>query len=187
MSPSTASAMRAALDARIISQAGEGGMAAGRLRRRLVFQRVIRRLAGDSHWVLKGGYLLETRLAAGARTTRDLDLASKEAGDLGVLREALESALDRDPDDDFFRFKVTHTVRLGANQAGQGGWRFSVAAMLAGRVFDQVRIDIVERVTETVGGTEFIELPSPITGVHFAPARVLTVDVHSTLLRNFML
>jgi len=177
VTPATAAAMRAALEARIVSQAANGGLDAGRLRRRLVFQRVVRRLDGDDRWVLKGGYLLEARLAAGARTTRDLDLASGVANDLDGLRDAFDEALTRDPDGDFFRFTTTKNTRLDVDQAGQGGWRFSVQASMAGRIFDQVRVDIVERVTETDDGTEVIELASPITGVSFTPARVFAVDV----------
>ncbi len=91
MTPSSAAAMRAALEARLVNQAQSQGVDAGRLRRRLVFQRVLRRLAADDRWILKGGFLLEARLSDRARTTRDLDLASVHASDLDAVRDALEA------------------------------------------------------------------------------------------------
>lgn len=169
--------MRAALETRLVNQAAEVGVEPGRLRRRLVFQRVLRRLSADDRWVLKGGYLLEARLAAGARTTRDLDLASEHAAELGHLREALEDALDRDPDGDFFRFTVTGSAPLADDQTGLGGRRFSIDARLAGRTFDRVRIDVVGRIAETSGATEIIEVAPPITGLDFGVAQVVAVDV----------
>lgn len=56
--------MRAALKTGLINQATQQGVQAGRLRRRLVFQRIVRRLSDDDRWVLKGGYLLEARLVS---------------------------------------------------------------------------------------------------------------------------
>jgi hypothetical protein len=169
--------MRAALEARLVAQAAEGAAEAGRLRRRLVFQRLLRRLSDDDRWVLKGGYLLETRLAAGARTTRDLDLASGQAIELGQLRDALEAVLSRDPDGDFFRFGIAGSAALRQDEAGLGGWRFNLDARLAGRTFDRVRVDVVARVAETAGGTEVVEVAAPITGMALSPARVVAVDV----------
>lgn len=177
MTPATATAMRAALETRLVNQAAAAGIEAGRLRRRLVFQRVLRRLSQDDRWVLKGGYLLEARLAGGARTTRDLDLASAHATELGELREALDDALARDPDGDFLRFTVTGSSPLAADQAGSGGWRFSIDARLAGRTFDRVRIDVVGRIAETSGGTEIVELAAPVTGLALGAAQVVAVDV----------
>lgn len=176
MTPATPAAMRAALEARLVNQASHSGDA-GRLRRRLVFQRLLRRLADDERWVLKGAYLLESRLPGRARTTRDLDLASAHAVELDALRDALDEALARDADGDFFRFAVTGTSALGADQAGRGGWRFSIDARLAGRTFDRIRVDVVERMEETAGGTELVEVTSPLAGLELAPARVLAVDV----------
>lgn len=177
MSPATAAAMRAALETRLVNQAANQDLEAGRLRRRLVFQRIMRRLSDDDRWVLKGGYLLEARLQEKARSTRDLDLASSLAVELEPVRDVLEAALDRDPDGDFFRFAITGVTALRADDSGQGGWRFSVDARLAGRTFDRVRVDVVARVGETSGSTEPIELPVPVVGVDLGPARVLAVDV----------
>lgn len=177
MTPATAAAMRAALEARLVNQAAELGIEAGRLRRRLVFQRIARRLSDDDRWVLKGGYLLEARLAHRARTTRDLDLATALAADADPLREAFAAVLDRDPDTDFLRFSITGASALRPDGAGHGGRRFSVEVRMAGRIFDRVRVDVVARVGETSGGTELITLPAPVDGVDLGPANVLAVDV----------
>lgn len=177
MTPRTAAAMQAALQARLVDQARVGGLEPGRLRRRLVFQRLLRRLSDDDRWVLKGGYLLEARLPGNARTTRDLDLAGAEVGDADAARSALDRSLSGDPDSDFFRFSITQASPLGVDRAGRGGWRFSLTATLDSRVFDRVRLDVVERVAESFGGTEIIELSSPVSGVEFTPARVTAVDV----------
>ncbi|NEK87047.1 nucleotidyl transferase AbiEii/AbiGii toxin family protein [Blastococcus saxobsidens] len=177
MTPATPAAMRAALEARLVNQAASLGIEAGRLRRRLVFQRIVRRLSGDDRWVLKGGYLLEARLEHRARTTRDLDLASALAAGVEPLRDALATALDQDPEGDFFRFSITGAAALRPDDAGQGGWRFSVEVRIAGRVFDRVRVDVVARVAETSGSTELIDLPAPVDGVDLGPAQVLAVDV----------
>ena len=74
-----------------------------RLRNRLLFQLVLRRLAADSRWVLKGGFALETRLWLDARSTKDLDLARLGAGspDADELHDLLDEALDHDPGNGF--------------------------------------------------------------------------------------
>ncbi len=169
--------MRAALEARLVNQAMSEGIEAGRLRRRLVFQRVLRRLSDDDRWILKGGYLLEARLPGRARTTRDLDLASAHALDVDVLRDELGAVLARDPDGDFFRFALTGTTALRTDEAGVGGTRFSIDARVAGRTFDRVRVDVVGRVGETADATELVELPSPLAGLDLTAARVVAVDV----------
>lgn len=180
MTPATAAAMRASLETRLVQQGGPTGMSPGRLRRRLVFQRVLRRLGeADTadHWILKGGYLLESRLASGARTTRDLDIATALTGDLDALRDALDLALAAVPDVDFFRFETTGVTVLRPDSAGRPGWRFSLTASVAGRPFDLIRVDIADRADETLGATTLFELTCPIRGLPFGPARVHAVDI----------
>jgi hypothetical protein len=60
----TAEALRTALEHRLNSQSRETGVGIDRLRRRVVFERVIARLAyaEPDTWVLKGGMALEVRL-----------------------------------------------------------------------------------------------------------------------------
>lgn len=177
MKPGSAKAMRASLDARLNSTADAMGIDAGRLRRRLVFQRILRRIGPDDNWVLKGGYLLETRLSQGFRTTRDLDLASSLGGDPRVLSAELARVLADDPDGDYFVFRIGAAKPLTADSAGRAGWKMSVEALLDHRVFDRVRIDVMDRLQETVGGCESLRIPPPITGLEFDDAEVQSVDV----------
>lgn len=177
MTPTTAHAMRAALDARITAQARGLSIDAGRLRRRLVFQRILRRIGESDQWVLKGGYLLETRLGSGFRTTRDLDLAIASLAVGADIAEHVAEALSDDPDSDFFRFQTTGVAVLALDQAGRRGWRVSITAKVAGRPFDRVRLDIVERLQETHGGTGRLQVPVPVSGVGFDHAEVNAVDV----------
>jgi Nucleotidyl transferase AbiEii toxin, Type IV TA system len=177
MSPASAAAMRASLDARLTASATALGIDAGRLRRRLVFQRILRRIGTADNWVLKGGYLLETRLRQGFRTTRDLDLVTNLASSAEALTGELDQLLSADPDHDFFRFRITRTRPLADDTAGRGGWKLSVDAVLDDRPFDMVRLDVMQRFEETTGGREMIAIPPPIGGLGLAVADVQSVDL----------
>ncbi|MBB0245684.1 nucleotidyl transferase AbiEii/AbiGii toxin family protein [Streptomyces alkaliphilus] len=155
-------------------QSESDGTDLGRLRRRVVFDRLAARLSvdGEAEWILKGGAALEFRLRDRARATKDLDLAVR-AGEVdgGVIREALLDALSEDPDKDWFTFRVGAPTVLAADAAGRPAWRFSVEAGLAGKPFAGIRLDVAAR-GEEVAATE----PLPLLGVlDFAgvPARVI--------------
>src|SRR5690606_1390646 len=128
--------------------------------------RMAARLAEDpaGGWVLKGGAAMEFRLTGRARTTKDLDLALRPAdgsdADGGEVRELLIEALSTDIDG-WFRFRVGAPVSLTADTAGRGGWRFSVEAHLAGKVFAGVRVDVVDR-GEEITRTERLPLPNAL-------------------------
>lgn len=64
MTYDTPQALRMALEQRLLTQSQESGIALDRLRRRVVFQRIVTRLqrAEPGLWVLKGGMALEVRL-----------------------------------------------------------------------------------------------------------------------------
>jgi len=169
--------MRASLDARLTSAATELGIDPGPLRRRLVFQRILRRIGPVDSWVLKGGFLLETRLRQGFRSTRDLDLVTDLAHDLETLTRELERLMSADPDDDFFIFRITGTRPLADDTAGRRGWKISLDAMLDGRPFDRVRLDVMQRFEETSGGREMVAISPPIRGLGLAVADVQSVDL----------
>jgi hypothetical protein len=61
-----------ALERRLQNEAQESGLTLDRLRRRVVFQRIVTRLqrSEPGRWVLKGGMALEVRLGDDARLTR---------------------------------------------------------------------------------------------------------------------
>jgi hypothetical protein len=118
-----------------------------RLRKRVVFERLLARLqaVAPEGWYLKGGFALELRLGAHARTTKDIDidwtLGESEATEL--LLDAAAHELD-----DWFVFDVRRS-RAEEELAG-GGQRWTVRAELAGREFDSVAIDIGFRLPPVV-------------------------------------
>lgn len=170
-------ALRASLDARLVLLAQERTTDVNRLRRHLTFQRILRRLDADGSWVLKGGYLMEARLGARSRATRDLDLASTDTLTLGELRDAVLDALAVDVDHDGFVFLVTGSrPHLADDASGGPGLHLSVSANLAGRPFATVRLDVVARPEEIDGGVARLELPPVVSVEGWAPVSVRAVD-----------
>ncbi|MEU1373447.1 nucleotidyl transferase AbiEii/AbiGii toxin family protein [Streptomyces triculaminicus] len=170
--------LRRALEARLKQEAAETGADLARRRRLVVFDRLAARLAEDSAggWVLKGGAVMEFRFTGRARTTKDLDLAVRPEPiggglDGDTVRDLLIEALDRDLDADGFRFRVAAPVALKADVAGRGGWRFSVEAHLAGKVFAGIRVDVVDR-GEEITLTERLPLPNTLEFAG-APSRAI--------------
>src|SRR6266545_3945430 len=157
----TPGALRAALEARLATATGEATTVPGleRLRRRTVFERLLVRLehAMPGQWVLKGGMALEVRLGDRARSTRDLDLAVRQAGeDASTIRDHLIEALALD-------------------EAGRAGWRFTIDARLDGRAFANVRLDVVAR-TEEISRTDRVTLRSMLSFAGFPDHEVEAVD-----------
>ncbi len=175
MTARTPAALRASLDARLLLVASERMTDVNRLRRHLTFQRILRRLAADERWVLKGGYLLEARLGARARATRDLDLTSAVNLEADDLRASITAALATDVDADGFVFRVTGARPHLADDGS--GLHLSVSADLAGRPFATVRIDVVARPDEVAGGTERVVLAPVIDVEGWAPVAVPAVDL----------
>lgn len=177
MTPLTPSALRASLDARLLLLAADRATDVNRLRRHLTFQRILRRLDADGSWVLKGGFLLEARLGARSRATRDLDLASTGTHTVDELRDAVLDALADDVDRDGFVFLVTgsRSHLPGSSPAGPG-LHLSVSANLAGRPFATVRLDVVARPEEIDGGVTRLELAPVVAVDGWAPVSVRAVD-----------
>ena len=169
--------LRASLDARILSQSG--GEDPYPLRRRLAYQRILRRLGEslEGEWVLKGGYLLEARLDTRARATKDLDLAMRSVDTGSEVQTMLRAALVRDPDGDHFKFTVSPPTALADDSRGNHAWRVSVDALLDNRSFAKLRVDLVERLGEIAGATETVTVPVPIAGSPFTEARITAVDI----------
>jgi hypothetical protein len=76
---STATALRRALEDRLMTLVSKEGGEIQRFRRQAAFDRLLCRLFQDqtSPWLLKGGYAMELRIRT-ARTTRDIDLALRQ-------------------------------------------------------------------------------------------------------------
>lgn len=173
----TAVDLRRSLEARLKRQAEESGADYARLRRFVVFDRIAARLsASGREWVLKGGTCLEFRLGLRARATRDLDLALRHTvhGE-DTLRDEIIESLAEDVDDDRFVFAVGIPTSLEPDAAGNPGWRFTVTSTLGGKVFDQVRMDVVLR-GEELAATELITLPGTLAFAGVPARQIQSVD-----------
>jgi len=170
---------RQALEQRLLNQGRETGTDLNRLRRRVVFERILVRLitSQPGMWVVKGGMAIELRIGDSARMTRDLDLNlrtdPKGAPD---THQRLSAALSTDPISDGFLLDVSEPSPLKPNQAGRPGWRFSISADLAGRNFATVRVDVVAR-TDELTSTEMLPLESLLSFAGFESFEVEAADV----------
>jgi hypothetical protein len=171
-----AEALRASLDARLLQAARRQGSEVNRLRRHLVFARLLRGLAADGGWVLKGGYLLETRLGLAARATRDLDLATTFGSETEELERRFRHATEGDTDRDGFVFKVM-AARAHLLETGGPGLHLSVSADLADRQFAAIRVDAVCRPEELAGSFDLLTLPLPVDVAAWQPVVIPAIDV----------
>lgn len=171
-------ALRQALESRLGNQSRETGVDLERLRRRAAFERLLVRLElGAPHrWVVKGGMALEIRLGDRARSTRDLDLALRDAqGDGSSVRELLIDCLSVAREEDGFEFLVGEPTTITLDEAGRPGWRFPVESRMAGRKFANVRLDVVARDDE-ISKTQRVELPGVLDFAGLERHEVEVVD-----------
>jgi predicted nucleotidyltransferase component of viral defense system len=167
-------AFRAALEARL-NAARTDAVGISRLRKRVVFERLLARLneTAPGAWVLKGGFALELRLGAHARTTKDIDVdfALDEEQAVELLIDAARLDLD-----DGFEFDVE---RMPINADPGGGERWSVTANVAGRLFERAAIDI-DFATEPVLEPQTIVSSELLAFADVEPVRIpaLAVEQH---------
>lgn len=122
----SATAFRIALERRLLTRSTETGISLDRLRRRVMFERIIARTqaAEPGLWVLKGGMALEVRLRDDARLTKDVDLGLRDDVDSAPdLHERLIDILAVDLDHDYFVFTASPPERLGDDRGGVPTWR----------------------------------------------------------------
>lgn len=180
-----AAAWRSSLEARLGNLSERTGLDVGRLRRHLVFQRMLARLSQNERWVLKGGFALEVRLALRSRSTKDLDLVVLGEVEGDQLQDLFAEALDRDIDGDHFVFEVSKPKSISSDEAGNPGWRLSVAARLAGREFAHVVVDVVARSDEIEGAVSTVTVEPLVTGVDLGPVQMPTVDLAQQAAEKF--
>jgi len=164
----------------LLTQSQESAIALDRLRRRVVFQRIVTRLqrAEPGLWVLKGGMALEVRLGDNARLTKDVDLGLRdEIRDGGDLRDRLIDVLGSDVGADGFTFGVASAERMAPDGGGHLTWRAGVSAQLAGRRFGAVKLDVSPRAHE-LEATELVTLPNSLAFAGLEAVRIEIVDVH---------
>lgn len=135
---------RAALEARL-RQDSNGQQDLARRRRAAAFDRILSRLAAveGGRWVLKGGAALEFRMPDRARATRDIDLADTRAPTVADAVDGIIEAIGGDPFGDHFSFQVTSRRQLSDDAQRGPVERLSVNALIGGRVFEQLVVDIV--------------------------------------------
>lgn len=135
----SAARFRQALEQRLGDRTRATGASLVRLRKTVVFERLLARLAvaAPGRWALKGGLALDFRLKDRSRATKDMDLVrhDDEEAAVGDLIEAASSDLG-----DFFAFSVEGRARLGEDEAG--AVRCRIRAELGGRLFENVAVDI---------------------------------------------
>jgi hypothetical protein len=135
----SAAAFRTALEQRLLNQSREAGTSLVRLRKTVVFDRLLARLmkVAPERWVLKGALALDFRLGARTRTTKDMDLARQDDEKAATADFISAQAVDLD---DHFVFVIERGKNLG--ERTEGAVRYHVRAELAGKVFEEVVVDV---------------------------------------------
>jgi hypothetical protein len=143
----SAAAFRMSLEGRLKAIHRESGVPLQSIRLKLVIERLLARLfaVNDPPWLLKGGYAMELRYRPRARTTKDIDLSVKTVAAtlnerLTQIRDELQAAADEETGD-FFVFQIGEP-KNELQGAPDGGARFSVNALLAGRSFAKFHLDV---------------------------------------------
>jgi len=133
-------AFRAALDQRLKTEAERRGAGLGRLRKHVAFELFLRRLiaVAPGRWVLKGAFVLDLRLGAGTRPTKDIDLGRDDSTEAAIEDIVAAQQLDLG---DYFSFAATRTEAF-ADTDEFAAIRFNVRAELGGRTFEQFIVDI---------------------------------------------
>jgi len=168
------------LSHRLRNTAAERGVDAARLRRHLVFQRILIRLAPSGLWVLKGGFCLEIRFDLSGRATQDLDMAFVgQASPLSAieLQELLAEELGRASLEDGFSFQVRLPGRLAARDLGTPGWRVKLQALVDNQPFEEIKLDVVEAPSEIAGGVEILTVEPVLVGAGLAAVEMPAVDI----------
>lgn len=173
-------ALRSALEQRLQNQSLNSGVPIDRLRRRVMFERLVTRLvrAEPGKWVLKGGMALEVRLGDSARLTKDVDLGLREAQtNADDLHERLIDALAEDPDSDRFVFTVGPVQQMAEDGGGHFSWRASVQVALAGRPFGGIKVDVSPRPHE-LQATDRVPIRNSLAFAGVETVEVDVIDIH---------
>ncbi|MBI2858074.1 MAG: nucleotidyl transferase AbiEii/AbiGii toxin family protein [Chloroflexi bacterium] len=165
----TASTFRTALEQRLLTLADEQGVPVLRLRKLVVFDRLMARLmiVAPDRWVLKGAVALHFRVGSQFRTTKDLDLSrqdNEEAATADFLSAQSVSL------GDYFTFLIERTGKL--DQAVEGAAvRYHVTAQLGGRRFEDVTVDVGFG-DAAVAAPEMVRGPDLLGFAEIPPAQV---------------
>lgn len=134
-------ALRRSLETRLKTRSEQCGLPLDRLRKEAALQRLLARIAAtapDGSWALKGGLAMLARIGHRARVTADADATWRTAA--SQLHEMLEDAAEAELAD-HFEFLIG-TGRPIQAEGPEGGLRFPVRCLLAGRTFETLRLDV---------------------------------------------
>lgn len=187
MTYQSAQALRTALEHWLLAQSTETGISLDRLRRRVMFERIIARIqtVEPGHWVLKGGMALEVRLRDDARLTKDVDLGLRDdINSASDLHERLIDILAADLDHDYFIFTVSPPERLRDDGGGFPTWRAKVGAQLADKPFGRIQLDVSPR-THELHATDKLAIPNSLAFAGIPAVEVEAVDIHRHAAEKF--
>jgi Nucleotidyl transferase AbiEii toxin, Type IV TA system len=133
-------ALRQALEQRLLRRSRESAISLVRLRKAVVFDRLLARLAAAApgRWVLKGALALDFRLGDRTRTTKDMDLVRRDDEDAAAADFIAAAAMDVV---DFFTFAI-EKVRAPREELEGVAIRYRARTELGGRPFEEVIIDV---------------------------------------------
>lgn len=136
----TANAFRTALESRLLDRATAQNIPLIRLRKLVVFDRLIARLmaVAPDRWVLKGAVALQFRAGPEYRTTRDIDFGQR--GDEEAATSDLLAAQSLDLGD-HFSFVIEREGPIDPADA-DSAVRYHARAELAGRAFESFIVDV---------------------------------------------
>lgn len=133
-------AFRQALEPRLLTRSRDRGTSLVRLRKAVVFDRLLVRLAiaAPDRWVLKGALALDFRMGDRTRTTKDMDLYHRDDEKAATADLISAQAVEID---DYFTFDIEKVGAPGEEVEGLTV-RYRVRAEVAGRRFEEVMVDI---------------------------------------------
>lgn len=140
MKYATANAFRTALEQRLLTRATETNIPLIRLRKLVVFDRLIARLmvVAPDRWVLKGAVALQFRAGPQYRTTKDIDFGRRDSEAAATADFISTQSIDLG---DYFSFAIEREGPI-ALEGGEAAIRYHARAELAGRLFESFVIDV---------------------------------------------
>lgn len=161
-------AFRRALEDRLRTMSLETGAPLVRLRKMVAFDRFLSRLfsLGSDQWVVKGGFALQLRLGANARTTKDIDLLVMDETQKIFPQLRNTGAINLG---DWFTFEVMDATHPRSDNIG--GLRYHLHSLLDGRTFERFHIDIGVG-DPLLAPVEYLEIPPLLTFAGIEPTIV---------------
>lgn len=136
----SAGAFRTALERRLLTLAERTDVPLMRLRKLVVFDRLLARLVivSSEGWILKGAMALHFRVGPQFRTTKDLDLGRHDDEQAATADLRLAQSVELG---DYFSFTIQRTAKLDALLEGTA-IRYHAIAEVDGRPFEDITVDV---------------------------------------------